>query len=108
MKGATVTEHEPNFSHQQTEAGGSIYLEKDGERVATIDYRRAPSGAMEVHHTFVDASLRGQGMARKLVAEAVKHARSTECKITPTCSAARAILQKTPDYHDVLEAADLP
>lgn len=103
-----MSEHEPNFSHQETEAGGSIFLERDGERVAKIDYRRAASGAMEVHHTFVDESLRGQGMARKLVAEAVEHARTTDCKISPSCSAARAILQKTPEYHDVLEAAYLP
>ncbi|TXD39310.1 N-acetyltransferase [Lujinxingia vulgaris] len=103
-----MSEHEPNFSHQETETGGSIFLERDGERVAKIDYRRAPSGAMEVHHTFVDTSMRGQGMARKLVAAAVEHARRTDCKISPSCSAARAILQKTPDYHDVLEAAYLP
>lgn len=103
-----MSEHSIDFSHHHTETQGSIYLERDGKRVAEIEYRRGPSGEMEVHHTFVDESLRGQGMARKLVDAAVQHARATDCMITPTCPAAKAIMQKTPSYHDVLEASFIP
>ena len=53
-------------------------------------------------HTEVGESLRGQGIARKLVEAAVMWARQEKIKLVPVCPFARAVFDKEPTFHDVL------
>lgn len=72
-----------------TDASGKIIAEvtfatRDG--VATID------------HTFVDTSLRGQGVASKLVKSAIDKILADGNKVAASCSYALAWLQRHPEY----------
>ena len=49
-----------------------IYLEdSNGKIIAEIEYEQVEDGIYNIYHTFVDKCLRGQGIASKLVKEAV-------------------------------------
>lgn len=81
-----------------------FFLEREGggEHLAKIVWRAAGDGVIEVHHTFTDPSLRGQGVARTLVEAVAAYARERELKIRATCSYAHSVLSKSDDHRDLL------
>ena len=72
-----------------------IYL-KDGKGkiVAEIEYEEIEKGVFNIYHTFVDESLRGKGIASKLVQKAVKEIEAKNGKVQATCSYAKKWLEK--------------
>lgn len=92
---------ELQISHHDSGPGGEFTIERDGKRVGRMNYTR-DGQRVEILHTEVDASLRGEGAGGKLVARAVEWARAKELQIIPTCPFAKAVFAKTPDYRDVL------
>jgi predicted GNAT family acetyltransferase len=70
--------------------------------VARITYVSKEPNIIIIDHTFVDPSLRGQGIAMKLVEEMVKFARDNKKKIIPVCSYAVKVLSHDPKYNDVV------
>ncbi len=72
-----------------------IYIESDDNKVlAEIDYEKQENNDYNIYHTFVDESLRGQGIASKLVEQAVNDIKSKGGKVTATCSYAKKWLEK--------------
>ena len=57
---------------------------------------------MLINHTGVNPELRGQGLAEKLVLEAVDYARKNKLKILPFCSYVSVYVGKHPEVQDVL------
>lgn len=56
---------------------------------------------MIIDHTVVDESLKGQGIAKLLVAKVVERMRNEGRKIIPLCPFAKAIFDRTPEYSDI-------
>jgi len=82
---------------------GAFYIEQDGVRAAELTFSAGPDGKLVMlDHTEVGESLRGQGIARKLVEAAVMWARQEKIKLVPVCPFARAVFDKEPTFHDVL------
>lgn len=74
----------------------------DGENLAEITM--SPAGTFKIiDHTWVDDSLRGQGIAAKLVKRVVDDAREKGYKILPLCPFAKGEFDRKPEYHDVLK-----
>jgi predicted GNAT family acetyltransferase len=72
-----------------------IYKEdEDGKLLCEITFTEIKPGLYNINHTFVDESLRGQGIAKILVEEAIKTIRKKNGKITATCSYAKNYLEK--------------
>ena len=72
-----------------------IYLDDaDGKIVAEIEFAEISKGVFNISHTFVDESLRGQGVASQLVEETVKEIESRGGKVQATCSYAQKWLDK--------------
>lgn len=61
-----------------------FYIKEGQLIVARLDYE-VKSHVMYLHSVFVDPSLRGQGIARKLVEESIKFAQQMNYKIVPIC-----------------------
>ena len=81
---------------------GEFYIEKDGKRIALLDYRRSGESEMTITHTEVGEELAGQGIGKKLVGEAVKYARDNDLKVIATCPFAAKVIAKTPEFQEVL------
>lgn len=70
---------------------------------AEITFHQVKDGQIEVDHTFVDESLRGQGIAGKLVEAVAHYAREQGLKVSATCSYAHKVLQHE-RYSDIFAA----
>lgn len=60
--------------------------------LAQITFTKPNDGLIVVDHTFTDPSLRGQGIARKLVEKVADYARENNLKVSATCSYAQKVL----------------
>ncbi|MDN7246499.1 GNAT family N-acetyltransferase [Planococcus shenhongbingii] len=69
-----------------------------GETIAEIRFVPTESNLLIIDQTFVTDSLRGQGIAGRLVASAVDTAREQNKKIIPLCSFAKAEFNKKTEY----------
>ena len=64
-----------------------IFQEDEAGRViAEITFPETSPGVFVIDHTFVDASLRGQGIASKLVQAAVDEIKKRGGQVKATCS----------------------
>jgi len=77
-----------------------FYIEEGGETLAEITYVSIGEDQIDVNHTYVSEKLRGQGVAGQLVEHIADYARSEGKKVVPTCSYAKAKMEK--DYPDLL------
>lgn len=74
-----------------------IYAEgKGGKLLAEISFHEAGDETMDIDHTYVDESLRGQGVAGNLMEMAVDAIERRGKKITASCSYAAVWLEKHP------------
>ena len=90
------------FQHQDNAQQGMFFLnDTQGKRIAEISYQWAEPNRIIADHTWVDDSLRGQGVARKLLDALVVFAREKQLKITATCSYVVAIFERDQSLADV-------
>lgn len=76
----------------------------DGENMlAQVTFPECEKGIVEMNHTFVDESLRGQGIASKLLEVASAHIRAESLKVRPTCTYAVNWYAKHKEYDDIVE-----
>ncbi len=79
-----------------------IYLENEkGEIVAEVTFPIISQNEVNINHTYVDSSLRGQGVANKLVKVLAEHLRKNNLKAVATCSYAVDWFDNHPEYDDV-------
>lgn len=76
--------------------------EKESEALAYLKYSVIEDGkVLSVDSTFVDPSLRGQGIAHQLVDELADYARKNDYKIKPECSYVVDLFERSDEYQDV-------
>lgn len=90
------------IQHAEHGNSGSFFIEQHGRRLGELTYSRRGASLVNIDHTEVDASLRGQGAARKLLDAAVHWARETHTQVTATCSYATAQFARDLSIQDVL------
>lgn len=73
-----------------------IYLKNEESKiVAEIDFEKINEDTYNVYHTFVDESLRGQGIANKLVTLAYEEiTEKRKSKFQATCEYAKKWIEK--------------
>lgn len=83
-----------------------IYANDENGRVIAEITFPTKEGVATIDHTYVDDSLRGQGIAGQLMQLAVDTILAAGNKIAATCSYAIVWLQRHPEYH--VENPDAP
>lgn len=82
---------------------GRIWLEnQDGEEIAFVAFPDKTAHTVEITSTVVDDSLRGQGVAAKLLEALTQELRSKGQKAIPTCSYAQKWFSQHPEQADLL------
>lgn len=84
-----------DFKHNENQI--ALYSET-GDLLAEITFPYVDENTVDVNHTFVDASLRGQGIAGKLMQELVDELEKRGLKAVPTCSYAQGWFEKHREY----------
>lgn len=84
---------------------GRIYKEDDnGEEIAMISYVPVTDDVVDANSTFVDPSLRGQGIAEKLVEALVEDMEKEGKKIKPSCPYVETLFERKPDKYSHINA----
>ena len=80
-----------------------IFMQDDnGKTIAEVTFPALSGNTVDLNHTFVDGSLRGQGIAGRLVAAAAEKMRGEGKKVRPSCSYAQKWFDEHPEYADIL------
>lgn len=89
-----------NFIHDKNRI--ALY-DKAGAMTAEVTFPAVDNTTVDVNHTFVDDSLRGQGVAGMLMTELAKELRNQNKKAVLTCSYAVNWFGKNKEsYSDIL------
>ena len=64
----------------------------------------AENGVATITHTFVDDSLRGQGVASQILAEAAEQIRASGLRMNATCHVAAKWIAKHTEFSDLTTA----
>ena len=79
-----------------------IYLENEkGQCLAEVTFPKISDNEVNINHTYVTPSLRGQGIADKLVRELALYLRKNNVKAMATCSYAIDWFENNPEFKDV-------
>lgn len=86
------------------EETNKIYLnDANGRLIAEITFPDVDENTVNINHTFVDDTLRGQGIASKLVEAAAIKLQNENKKVILTCSYAIHWFEKNKDYANLLK-----
>lgn len=87
------------------EKGDNRFYKNDenGKLIAEITYVPSGEDKVLVDHTFVDPSLRGQGVAEQLVDRAVQEMKTENKKIVPVCPYVVSLFERKPEkYQEII------
>jgi len=90
------------IKHEEQAQKGSFYIQPAAKKNAEMSYVWAGTDKIIIDHTEVGDELKGQGAGKLLLAQMVSFARNKTVKILPVCPFAKAVMEKTPEYADVL------
>ena len=88
--------------HKTSGSKGVFYVMHEDELAAEMVYTTPSEGLMVIEHTEVQDALRGKNIGYELVHAGVEYARMHGLKIMATCPFARSVLQKKPEWKDVM------
>lgn len=80
--------------------GAFEYITDEGKKLGELTYSQS-NGVIDGNHTFVDPSLRGQGIAGKLFDAFIAYARKNDLKVVGSCSYVENKLRSASDLDDV-------
>ena len=81
---------------------GEFFISNEaGQHIAEISYIWRDGTTIDANHTWVDDSLRGQGVARLLLDTLVDFSRAKNLKIIPTCSYVDVMFRREKSFEDV-------
>jgi hypothetical protein len=72
-----------------------------GDQIAFAEYRRRP-GLLTITHVETPPSLRGGGVAARVMKGVLDHARASGDKVAPLCPYAEAYVQRHPEYRNLV------
>ncbi len=86
----------------QKEANRIFAQAADGTLIAEITFPACGDGVVDINRTFVDDSLRGQGVAAQLAQAAAEQVRARGLKAIASCSYAKKWFAQHPEQADLL------
>lgn len=80
-----------------------FYSTFDGAE-AEMTYRQVDETTLDFNHTYAPPSLRGQGIAERIVQEAMTYAQQQGVGVIPSCSYVRMFFKRHPEYADLVRS----
>ena len=81
---------------------GVFYIEINGNEEAMMTFFMSDDNKMTIDHTEVNPGNEGKGLGKKLVVKAIEFARANNYKIVPVCSFVKSVIEKTPEFKDIV------
>ena len=84
------------------EKNGNFNITTEGRKIALMTFVFAGDTKIIIDHTEVNEGNNGKGYGKMMVAKAVEYAREKNIKIIPLCPFAKKVIEKTPEFQDIL------
>lgn len=85
------------------EVGRIFSLAENGELLAEVNYKTVGNGEVNIYHTYVSNSLRGQGVAGEMMKLLANELKEQKLKATASCSYAHSwFLKNRVENEDVI------
>lgn len=81
---------------------GMFQAREAGTVAGELVYTWSGNDKIIINHTEVKDGFEGKGVGKKMLMEAIKFAREKHIKILPVCPFAKAVMEKSDEYQDVL------
>ena len=81
---------------------GFFYIEIDGKIAAKMTFVFAGADKIIIDHTEVNDAFNGKGFGKMMVTKAIEFAREKQIKIIPLCPFTKNVIDKTPEFQDIL------
>jgi len=94
-----------NVEHQERE---NRFIVRFGDDEAELAYSRPGPRLIDLEHTYVPQSARGQGVAEALATAAFEYAREQGDKVIPSCPFVRGWLRAHPELADLVDSRYAP
>ena len=92
--------------HLQDGKKGAFAYFVEGQLLAEMVYNMYSAKRMIIEHTEFDESLKGQNIGKKLLESLVHYVRELDIKVVPYCPFAKAMLQRSKEWQDILEVKE--
>lgn len=79
------------------------YIDEKGEKAAEVTFPNLDTNTVDINHTFVSPSLRGTGMAGKLMQTAAEEISRQGKKAVLTCSYARGWFERHEEFQHIIQ-----
>ncbi len=87
-----------------TKTPNRIYLnDENGKTIAEVTFPEVEKDVVNINHTFVDNSLRGQGIAGQLMKQTAEYLRQNNKKAVLSCSYAVKWFGEHTEFSDILK-----
>jgi len=90
------------IQHKESRSKGAFFIIEEDEIAAELTYSVIHENQMMIEHTRVDEELQGGNIGYELVHKAIDYARMHRYSIIPLCPFAKAVMEKKPEFKDVL------
>ena len=80
-----------------------LYVDEQGEKKAEVTFPEVDENTVNIDHTFVDPSMRGTGLAGKLMKEAAEQIQEEGKKAVLTCSYAVQWFERHTEYSSIVK-----
>lgn len=86
----------------EEENKGRFEAIENKKQAGKITYTWAGQHKIIIDHTEVDPNFKGEGIAKKILKATVDFAKENKLKVIPLCPFAKSVIEKTPEYQEVL------
>lgn len=94
-----------NIEHDKAESRFVVHL---GDEDAELTYSLVGASLIDLQHTYVPDSARGQGIAEALAKAALAFARENNLRVVPTCPFVRRWLASHPEEAKLVDSRYAP
>ena len=91
------------IQHKESGCKGIFFINEEDKIAAELTYSVIQENKMIIEHTRVDEELQGGNIGYELVQKAADHARTHRYTVIPLCQFAKAVVEKKPEFKDVLD-----
>ncbi|HSP40596.1 MAG TPA: GNAT family N-acetyltransferase [Gillisia sp.] len=84
------------------ETNGYFKAVIDGREAGKMTYSRSQNNQITIDHTEVNSEYQGKGVGKAMVEKSAEFARNENLKISPQCSYAKKVMERSSDFDDVL------
>ena len=90
------------FSLREAYGKGQVIATEDGQQAGRMTFNIPGTRFIIIDHTEVDQKYNGKGVGLGLLKQVVEMTRNKGIYIIPLCPFAKAMIQKHPEFYDVL------